>query len=55
MNQLSDLDLLTIWDGGAAQHAIDRALTALAVATARSRAELAELAIGWREAALLEL
>lgn len=55
MNQLSDLDLLAIWERGAAQHALDRALTALGVATARSRAELAELAIGRRDAELLEL
>jgi hypothetical protein len=56
MSSLSAQDLIRIWETGLGQHPIDRALTILSFALpARSRAELAEMRIGQRDAHLLAL
>lgn len=56
MQSLSPAQILALWERGRAQHALDRALTILAVATpGASRAALADLSIGERDARLLKL
>ncbi len=56
MRGLSADDLLRLWEVGAAQHPLDRALTFLAAAQpGRTRAELARLPCGRRDARLLAL
>lgn len=56
MQSLSPAQILALWERGRAQHALDRALTILAAATpGASRAALADLPIGERDARLLKL
>src|SRR5690242_5863775 len=56
MQSLSAEQILAVWETGRPQHALDRALTILAAATpGASRAALADLPIGERDARLLEL
>ena len=55
MRALSPAEVLTAWETGDAQHALDRALTLLMASTGMSRAELADLSIGERDARLLRL
>jgi hypothetical protein len=53
---LSAGDVLRVWETGAAQPPVERALTILAAATPNaSRAELARLSIGERDARLLDV
>lgn len=55
MRALSPAEVLSVWEAGGTQHALDRALTLLAAATGTSRAELADLPIGERDARLFRL
>jgi hypothetical protein len=56
MQPLSPAQILAVWETGRPQHALDRALTILAAATpGASRAALADLPIGERDARLLQL
>jgi hypothetical protein len=56
MQSLSPEQILAVWERGRPQHALDRALTILAAATPEaSRAALADLPIGERDARLLQL
>ncbi len=56
MRTLAPSDLLLLWERGAALHAVDRALLALATAEPeRGADELARLPLGDRDARLLEL
>ncbi len=56
MQSLSAAKILALWEAGRAQHALDRALTILAAASpGASRALLADLSIGERDARLLDL
>lgn len=56
MRALSAADLLVIWENGRSQHPLDRALTVLAAGWPDlSRAELARLSIGERDARLVEM
>lgn len=56
MQPLSPAQILAVWETGRPQHALDRALTILAAATpGTSRAALADLPIGERDARLLRL
>ncbi len=56
MQSFSAEKILALWETGRPQHALDRALTILAAATpGASRAALADLPIGERDARLLEL
>ncbi len=54
MRALSSTDILRIWESGARQHPLDRALTVLAAAGER-RADLAHLPIGERDRRLWEV
>ena len=54
MRALSSADILTIWEGGSAQHPIDRALTVLTAAGKR-RSDLARLPIGERDRQLWDV
>ncbi|MGB8340820.1 MAG: hypothetical protein WCE51_04455 [Chthoniobacterales bacterium] len=56
MQRLSAEKILAVWEAGRPQHALDRALTVLAAASpGASRAALADLSIGERDALLLQL
>ena len=56
MQSLSAAQILALWETGRPQHALDRALTILLAATPdASRAALADLPIGERDARLFEL
>jgi hypothetical protein len=56
MQSLSAEQILAVWETARPQHALDRALTILAAVTpGASRAALADLPIGERDARLLEL
>jgi hypothetical protein len=55
MHALSAAEILRIWDAGADQHPIDRALTILRVGSADGGGELAGLSIGERDRRLWEL
>jgi len=56
MERLAPGMLLTVWEAGRQQHELDRALTLLAAASPGiTRAELASLSIGERDARLLQL
>lgn len=56
MQRLSAGKILALWETGRPQHALDRALTILAAASpGASRAALADLSIGERDARLLRL
>lgn len=55
MTRISEQTLLAIWAAGERQHPLDRALTALAASSQLSRGELADLAIGERDARLFAL
>jgi hypothetical protein len=56
MQRLSAEKILALWESGRPQHALDRALTILAAASpGASRAALADLSIGERDARLLQL
>jgi len=54
MRALSSADILRVWEGGASQHPLDRALTLLTV-TGERRTDLARLPIGERDRRLWEL
>jgi hypothetical protein len=53
--RLFEHDLLELWTGGEAQHPLDRAIGALAMASGDRRATVADLAIGERDVRLFEL
>jgi hypothetical protein len=56
MQRLSAEKILAVWEAGRPQHALDRALTILTAASpGASRAALADLSIGQRDALLLQL
>ncbi|HET9282421.1 MAG TPA: phage baseplate protein [Candidatus Angelobacter sp.] len=55
MRSLSAPQLVEVWERGTNQHPVDRALTLLSVCCEESKAELAELSIGRRDARLLEV
>lgn len=55
MRSLSAPQLVEVWERGTNQHPVDRALTLLSACYEESRAELAELSIGRRDARLLEV
>ena len=56
MQRLSAEKILALWESGRPQHALDRALTILAAASpGATRAALADLSIGERDARLLQL
>jgi hypothetical protein len=56
MQRLSAEKTLAVWEAGRPQHALDRALTILAAASpGATRAALADLSIGERDARLLQL
>jgi len=55
MRFLSASQLVEVWERGANQHPVDRALTLLSACCDETRAELAELSIGRRDARLLEV
>jgi hypothetical protein len=55
MRSLTASQLVEVWERGANQHPVDRALTLLSACCEESRAELAALSIGRREARLLEV
>lgn len=54
MRSLSASELVDVWERAANQHPVDRALTLLSACCEESRAELAALSIGRRDARLLE-
>lgn len=55
MRSLSASELLEVWERGAGEHSVDRALTLLSACCGESRTTLAGLSIGWRDARLLEI
>jgi hypothetical protein len=55
MRSLSALRLMEVWERGANEHPVDRALTLLSACCEETRAELAALSIGRRDARLLEV
>ena len=56
MQRLSAEKILAVWEAGRSQHALDRSLTIIAAASpGASRAALADLSIGERDARLLQL
>jgi hypothetical protein len=56
MQRLSAEKILAVWETGRRQHALDRALTILAAASpGASRAALADLSVGERDARLIQL
>ena len=55
MNGLSAADIVRVWERGAGQHPIDRALTILAAAPQHGDAALADLSIGERNRRLLAI
>jgi hypothetical protein len=56
MQRLSAEKILAVWEAGRSQHALDRSLTIiLAASPGASRAALADLSIGERDARLLQL
>lgn len=54
MRSLSASQLMDVWERGANEHPVDRALTLLSACCEETRAELAALSIGRRDARLLE-
>src|ERR1051326_6538108 len=54
MRGLTAAEILAVWEAGGRQHPVDRALTVLAAFSGKSRAELAVVSIGRRDAGLLE-
>lgn len=54
MRRLTGVQVLSIWESGLGQHPLDRALTML-MFSGRSRAELARLSMGSRDAMLCEV
>ena len=55
MRSLSAAQLLEVWERGAKEHPVERALTLLSACCDEPRSELAALSIGRRNARLLEL
>jgi|SRR5215469_241451 len=55
MRSLSASELLEVWERGAREHPVDRALTLLSACCDESRQELANLSLGRRDARLLEI
>jgi hypothetical protein len=54
MRGLSAAEILAVWETGARQHPVDRALTVLAAFSGKSRQELARESVGRRDAGLLD-
>jgi hypothetical protein len=54
MRSLSASQLMEVWERGASEHPVDRALTLLSACCEETRADLAALSIGRRDARLLQ-
>lgn len=55
MRSLSASELLEVWERGAGEHSVDRALTLLSACCGEPRTTLASLSIGQRDARLLQI